>query len=71
MSLSRSKRKTPVISDQQSGSAWVKAAKRRANRAVRKTKDLSNGKSYKKEHSSYDICDYKCIMPKNPKAYRK
>ncbi len=62
-------RKAPVITDQQNG--CTKEAKRRATRAVRKSKDIANGKAYKKEYSSYDINDFSFFCPNNPKAYRK
>lgn len=49
-------------------------AKRQANQRVRrtsKTKDIADGKAYKKEFCSYDICDWSFHAPKDKKAYRK
>ena len=60
--MSRSVRKSPVITDGQTG----KAAKRRqkfkkkSQKAVRAVEDISNGNSYKKEYCSWNIQDYKC-----------
>lgn len=67
--MTRSKR-APIWTDGY-GTKVKKLKKRSANRAVRKSKEVTSGKSYKKEYSSWDICDYKFRDGKNPKAGRK
>jgi len=52
--MSRSRKKAPWIVDKKS-----KLAKRQANKRVRRTKNIANGKSFKKVYESWDICDYK------------
>ncbi len=53
--MSRSKRRTPIVKDHNSG----KWGKRQANKRVRREKDFDGkGKSYKKIYPSYDIHDY-------------
>jgi hypothetical protein len=54
--MSRSYRKNWVITD--TGS-YVRYAKNQANRRVRKTLEIPNGKAYKKLYCSYEIHDYK------------
>jgi hypothetical protein len=57
--MSRSYKKFPGYTDHHTPhSRW---AKRQASKAVRRTFDLSDGRSYKKVYPSYDICDYKFI----------
>jgi len=55
--MSRSKRKNPVITEQQSRSA--KLEKRFASKAVRNANDVPNGKAYRKYFCSWNISDYK------------
>jgi hypothetical protein len=57
--MSRSRRKSPVITHQQRHSVYVKWAKRQASKAVRKTWCIPDGGSYKKLLSPYNICDFK------------
>jgi hypothetical protein len=38
--------------------------KKLANKKVRRTPELPNGKSYKKIFESYDISDFKCLFYK-------
>ncbi len=68
--MSRSKRKTPYITLQQCYRTAADA-KRLANRRVRATEDLASGAAFRKVSNSWDICDYKCLMPDNAKAWRK
>lgn len=64
--MSRSRRK-PWIKDH------VPGGKRQANHKVRRTKDIANGKSYKKVYDSWSISDWKFYASdwKNGKAKRK
>ena len=55
--MSRSFKKHPYQADTE-GSTWRKFSKKRANRRVRKSEDLPDGKSYKKVFESWDIVDY-------------
>jgi hypothetical protein len=48
-----------------------KIPKRTANRKVRKTKDIANGKSYRKVVDPWTICDYRWYEPKSEKLKRK
>lgn len=69
--MSRSYRK-PYLTDQQTNrTGRVPLAKRKANRAVRKAKDVADGKAYRKESNPWDIRDWSFYDPKNPKAHRK
>lgn len=57
--MSRSHKKTPVLSNNSSGMKQI------ANRAIRNYKEIiPNGKSYRKIFASYNICDYSCRIPK-------
>lgn len=60
--MSRSYRKTPMVSDQHSGGERVRQAKRNANKAVRNAKEVPNGKAYRKYGDIYSICDYKSFV---------
>lgn len=53
------------------GGSYKKIAKRSANKAARKSKDLSSNCGYKKEFNSWDITDYIFYAPDDSKAYRK
>jgi len=63
--MSRSFRKNLIITDGQkkkSGSVGRSYNKRQANRRIRSkgtTEEIPDGKYYKKEFNSWDICDYK------------
>ena len=37
-------------------------AKKYANKKVRRTQDVPNGKAYKKLYDSYNICDYALLV---------
>ena len=50
--MSRSFKKTPIVKDNRRGR---KKSKRLANRKIRNTAALSNGKFYRKVFCSYDI----------------
>lgn len=53
--MSRSYKRTPVVKDNRRGS---KAAKRVANKKVRKAPYVANGKAFKKVSCTWDIHDY-------------
>jgi len=57
--MSRSFKKNPASTS--SGSGFRKFSKRWANKAVRHSDKVSNGKGYKKLFCSYDIGDWKNI----------
>lgn len=69
--MSRSYRKPYLKDNTKNGGA--KIAKRTANHKVRKTKELANGKSYKKVYNSWNIHDFSFYSPnwKGGKARRK
>lgn len=50
--MSRSFKKTPIVKDNSKGE------KNFANRKVRRSKDVPNGKGYRKFYNPYDICDW-------------
>lgn len=54
--MSRSYKKTPVCTDHTYGRQWFK---RKANKRVRKSADVPNGKKYKKYSCTWDIHDYR------------
>ena len=45
-------------------------SKKLANKKVRKTEELPNGKSYKKVFESWNIHDFKCLLFKKNKTMR-
>lgn len=53
--MSRSYKKTPISKDNPGGR---KSSKKQANRRVRNSKNVPNGKQYRKFFNSYDIYDY-------------
>lgn len=55
--MSRSRRRNPVITDQQRGHN-VRFTKRLASKAARRA-DLPDGKAYRKVFDPWEICDYK------------
>ena len=57
--MSRSRRK--AIIKHGYGTKWKKKAKKTANSSVKAAKDISTKAkgAFKKEHCSWDICDYK------------
>lgn len=68
--MSRSYKKTPIVKDNKGGR---KAAKKEANRKVRQSKDVPNGKQYRKFYNPWDIYDYVmyCDSYKEMSSYRK
>ena len=53
--MSKSRRRTPIVKDHNSG----KFGKRQANKKVRREKDFSkNGKAYKKLFNTWNIHDF-------------
>lgn len=60
--MSRSYKKNPWITDHHVKSSSEK--KKFANKKVRHTKDLPNGKAFKKVSESYDLCDFKFFQTK-------
>lgn len=56
--MSRSYKKTPILQDGY-GSICLKWYKRQANKKVRRTTVLSNGKSYRKAYETWNLRDYK------------
>lgn len=58
--MSRSNRE-PYATDGYGGK-WRRLAKRRANRKVRNSSDVPDGRAYRKISNSWDICDYRFYM---------
>ena len=58
--MSRSYKKFPLWKDNGPGSAW---SKRVANKKVRRTFDIPNGRAYKKVYDTYNIHDYFSYYP--------
>lgn len=54
--MSRSKKSRAILTQDKKDK---KKYKRLANKRVRKTEDLSDGKVYKEVSQSWDICDWK------------
>lgn len=73
--MSRSYRKTPVVTLQQkrgqNARKTVSKSKRKANRRVRISEDVPDGKAYRKYSNSWDICDYKSYWPNMPDKYKR
>ena len=65
--MSRSKRK-PYWKDRTRNNHWWK---RKANKIVRRSKELYNHMFYKRLVCSWDWCDFIFYAPKDVKAYRK
>ena len=68
--MARSKRKSWIV-DGYKGSRRRQFYKNYANRVVRKSKDVPDGKAYKKFHCSYDISDYKWYADIKDEFYEK
>jgi len=43
------------------GSKYKQYAKNQANRLIRRTKDVPDGKAYRRFYNPYNICDYKWL----------
>ena len=74
--MSRSYRKNLWITDGQGGPSqgWkkcrgVKWSKRQANKRIRRTPNISDGKQYRKFYEYWDIRDYKYQYDPNPWVY--
>ena len=63
--MSRSYRKPWYVDGY--GSRYKKLSKRFANKAIRRAKEVSDGKMYRKFYNPWDICDYK--FPWDPRPY--
>ncbi len=62
----------PWATDGYKGSKRRQFYKNRANRVIRKSKDVPNGKAYKKFTDPWDICDYRFyveVKKKNDEYY--
>ena len=68
--MSKSKRESWII-DGYNGSKRKQFFKNYANRVVRKSKDVPNGKAYKRFFCSYDICDYKWYADIKDEFYKR
>ena len=55
--MSKSYKKTPIIKDN-TGTKQLQWYKRHANKTVRRTADIANGKAYKKVYCTWNIHDY-------------
>lgn len=58
--MSRSFKKTPIIKDNTRGR---KKEKRFANKKIRNTPSVSDGKQYRKHYNPWDIYDYVSFVP--------
>ncbi len=58
--MSRSYRK-PIIT-QSYGGKHRGYAKNQANRLIRRTKDVPNGKAYRRFYNPWDICDWRMFV---------
>jgi hypothetical protein len=56
--MSRSYRKNWILTDTY-GSKYRKWAKRQANKRIRKTENVQDGRWFRKLYDSWNICDYK------------
>ena len=67
--MSRSKKKISVFTDNRAGTnKWFK---RYANKIVRKSKTIADGKQYRKAYSSYNIRDWISFQSPEDKNYKK
>ncbi|KFZ25993.1 MAG: hypothetical protein KQ78_01955 [Candidatus Izimaplasma bacterium HR2] len=63
--MSRSFKKEPWVVDKKN-----KFEKRKANKRVRNTNIVANGRSFRKVSCSYDISDYKWRLDKEEQTYK-
>ena len=68
--MSRSYRK-PWITDGYKGSNCRQFYKRCANRKIRRSKDVPNGRAFKKFYETWDICDYKSLADEKAEWFKK
>lgn len=64
--MSRSYRK-PWYTDGYKGSLKKRYFKRYANKIIRKTDDIPEGKAYRKYFDSWNICDYRFLYNPYPR----
>lgn len=64
--MSRSYKKNLWITDYSKSRRFFKG---QANRKIRRSKDVPDGKAYRKFYESYDICDYKFPYDPYPHVY--
>lgn len=64
--MSRSTRK-PWYTDGYKGSKRRQFEKRHANKIVRKTTEIADGKAYRKFGDTWDICDYRFMYDPKPR----
>lgn len=62
--MSRSYKKHPIVKDPAG-----KYMKRFANKKVRRTKDIPNGKAYRKVFETWDISDFRWIWSREKAIY--
>jgi len=67
--MSRSYRKPYVVSG--NGTKFKQYAKKEANRLIRRTKDVPNGKAYRKFYETWNIDDYRYLIDINDAWYKK
>jgi hypothetical protein len=67
--MSRSYKHNPWCKD--GGETYRRYQKNQANRKVRRSKDVPNGKVYRKFFEPWDIYDYVSYCPKDGHFYRR
>jgi len=67
--MSRSKKKISIYTDGRAGTP--KYFKRVANKVVRKSKEVPNGKAYKKLYCSWNIHDWKWMVFPEDDRYKE
>jgi hypothetical protein len=60
--MSRSRRK-PYCVDGYKGSKNKQYGKKQSNRTIRRSKDVPNGKAYKKFYERWSFCDWSYYVP--------
>ena len=68
--MSRSCRK-PFVTDGYKGSNSRQFNKRLANRTVRKSSEIADGKAYKKFFETWNICDYRWFVNVTEEQHKK
>lgn len=63
--MSRSYKHTPVVTDRSGRPGSAKYFKRQANRKVRHTFDVPNGKAYRRVYNPWNIRDYIFYWPQS------
>ncbi len=67
--MSRSYRKA-ILTDQQQMRTYNSFAKKQANKRIRRSKNVPDGKAYHKYYETYDICDWKFYMEYDTDLYK-